>query len=101
MVVGDGIRADLNRIGKTATQLAVLAGEFDRATSLAQAYAPALGSPVLAAALDAFTSNWAIHRRRLVDDLAREATLARAAVDAYRGTDDKLAAALARAEGSG
>jgi len=44
---------------------------------VADGYASALGSPMLAAMLHAFAANWSIHRRRLVADLRAQADLAR------------------------
>jgi hypothetical protein len=96
--VGEWIRADLTRIGQVAGQITAIGGEFERATSLVEGYADVLGSPVVAAALGEFAGNWAIHRGRLLADLGKEADLARAAVAAYKGTDDQLASALARQE---
>ena len=46
-------------------------------------------------------ANWAIHRQRLIDDLSKEAQLAQGAVDAYRGTDAALTAALDKMTGGG
>jgi hypothetical protein len=99
MSMGEWIRADLSRIGQVAGQISALGAEFERATSLVDGYEDALGSAQVAAALDAFAGNWAIHRGRLVADLAQEADLARSAVAAYHGTDDQLAAALAKGGG--
>lgn len=92
--VGEWIRADLTVIGQVARQITAIGGEFEHATSLVDSYADALGSAQLAAALDSFTSNWAIHRQRLVDDLSKEARLAQGAVNAYQGTDASLTTAL-------
>jgi len=99
--MGEWIRADLTRIGQVAGQVSALGAEFERATSLVDGYADALGSAQVTAALDVFASNWAIHRGRLVADLAQEADLARSAVAAYHGTDDQLAAALSKQQGGG
>ena len=99
--VGEWVRADLNMIGQVAGQITAIGGEFERATSLVDSYADALGSAQLAAALDSFAGNWAIHRQRLVDDLSKEARLAQGAVDAYRGTDAALTAALDKMTGGG
>jgi hypothetical protein len=101
MGMGEWIRADLSRIGQVAGQISALGAEFERATSLVDGYADALGSAQVAAALASFAGNWAIHRGRLVADLTQEANLARSAVAAYHGTDDQLAAALARQQGGG
>jgi hypothetical protein len=99
--VGEWIRADLNMIGQVAGQITAIGGEFERATSLVDSYADALGSPQLAAALDSFASDWSIHRQRLIADLSKEAQLAQGAVDAYRGTDASLTAALEKMTGGG
>lgn len=99
--MGEWIRADLSRIGQVAGQISALGAEFERATSLVDGYADALGSAQVAAALNAFASDWVIHRQRLVADLNQEADLARSAVAAYHGTDDQLATALARQQGGG
>lgn len=99
--MGEWIRADLSRIGRVAGQVSALGAEFERATSLVDGYAGALGSAQVTAALDAFASDWAIHRKHLVADLNQEADLARSAVAAYHGTDAQLAAALARRPGGG
>jgi hypothetical protein len=88
-------------IGRVAEQITAIGGEFERATSLVDSYADALGSAQVAAALDSFAGNWAIHRQRLIADLSKEAALARGAVDAYRGTDASLTAALVKATGGG
>ena len=42
--VGEWIRADLNAIGRVAQQITVIGTEFERATSLIDSYADALGS---------------------------------------------------------
>jgi hypothetical protein len=99
--VGEWIRADLNRIGQVAGQIAAIGGEFERATSLVNSYADVTGSAQVTAALDSFAGNWAIHRQRLVDDLSKEAQLAQGAVDAYHGTDAQLTAALDKMMGGG
>lgn len=99
--VGEWVRADLNMIGQVAGQISAIGGEFERATSLVDSYADALGSAQLAAALDSFAGNWAIHRQRLIDDLSKEAQLAQGAVAAYQGTDAQLTAALEKMTGGG
>jgi hypothetical protein len=99
--VGEWIRADLNAIGRVAQQITVVGTEFERATSLIDSYADALGSAQLTAALDSFASDWAIHRKRLIADLSKEAQLAQGAVDAYQGTDASLTAALDKMTGGG
>ena len=97
--MGEHIRADLTQIGLVAKQITAIGTEFEHATSLVDGYADVLGSAQVAAALGSFTSNWAIHRGRLIDDLTKEAALAKAAVAAYQGTDDQLAAALVKQQG--
>ena len=99
--VGEWIRADLNRIGQVAGQIAAIGGEFEQATSLVNSYADVMGSAQVTAALDSFAGNWAIHRQRLIDDLSKEAQLAQGAVNAYHGTDAQLTAALDKMMGGG
>lgn len=96
--MGERLKADLRRIEMASKQIRKLAGEFENATRLADGYAGALGSAELARALNAFAGNWSIHRTRLIDDLSKESGLADAAVQAYRGTDEELAKALAKQE---
>ena len=99
--MGEWIRADLNRIGQVAGQIAAIGGEFERATSLVNSYADVMGSVQVTAALDSFAGNWAIHRQRLIDELSKEAQLAQGAVAAYQGTDAQLTAALEKMTGGG
>ena len=75
-----------------------IAREFGQATTLAEGYEPALGSPELAGTLHAFATDWSIHRARLLADLERESSLADTAVKSYHGTDEELAAALRKRE---
>jgi hypothetical protein len=99
--MGAWIRADLTMIGRVAEQITAIGGEFERATSLIDSYANALGNAQVAAALDSFASDWGIHRQRLIADLSKEARLAQGAVDAYQGTDASLTAALDKMTGGG
>ena len=99
--MGEWVRADLTAIGQVAQQITAIGGEFERATSLVDSYADVMGSAQLVAALDSFSSDWAIHRERLVDDLKTEAQMAQGAVDAYRGTDASLTTALEKMTGGG
>jgi hypothetical protein len=99
--MGEHLRADLTRIGEVAAQITQLGAEFSQATTLAEGYAPELGSGQLAGVLSVFASGWAIHRQRLIDDLSQQADLAETAVRSYRGTDEQLAAALGKREGTG
>ena len=75
--MGERLKGDLARIGEVAAQITWIGAELDRATMVADGYASALGSPMLAAMLHAFAANWSIHRRRLVADLRAQADLAR------------------------
>ena len=76
--MGERLKGDLARIGEVAAQITWIGAELDRATMVADGYASALGSPMLAAMLHAFAANWSIHRRRLVAELRALADLARA-----------------------
>jgi hypothetical protein len=96
--MSERLLADLTRIGEVAVQITRLGSEFSQATTLAQGYAPDLGSPQLAGVLNTFATGWAIHRQRLIDDLSQQAELAQTAVRSYHGTDEQLAAALGRQE---
>jgi hypothetical protein len=96
--MGEWLRADLTRIGEVATQITQLGNEFGEATQLADGYGPDLGSAQLAGALSEFASSWTINRKRLMDDLSQEASLAQTAVTSYHGTDAQLTAALGKAE---
>lgn len=92
--MGRRLRADLARIAQVSRQVERIAHEFSQATTLAEGYEPALGSPELAGTLHAFATDWSIHRARLLADLEQESSLADAAVRSYHGTDEELAAAL-------
>ena len=96
--MGERLRADLARIGEVAAQITRIGAELSQATTLAEGYAPALGSVRLAGVLNTFADSWSIHRQRLIDDLSQEAALAETAVRSYRDTDEQLAAALGKRE---
>jgi hypothetical protein len=93
-MAGDGIKADLQRIGGVSQRVAGIAAEFEATTQMASGYAQYLGSAELTSALDSFANGWAKHRAALIADLKDTAAKADLAVQEYRGTDDKLAAAL-------
>ncbi|MGA2829202.1 MAG: hypothetical protein ABSF03_24180 [Streptosporangiaceae bacterium] len=99
--MGGHLKADLARIAQVSRQLEQIAREFGQATTLAEGYEPALGSPELAGTLHAFAADWSIHRARLLADLEQESSLADTAVRSYHGTDEELAAALRTQEPGG
>lgn len=99
--MGGHLKADLARIAQVSRQIEQIAREFGQATTLAEGYEPALGSPELAGTLHAFATGWSIHRARLLADLEQESSLAGTAVKSYHGTDEELAAALRKQEPGG
>ena len=96
--MGGHLQADLARIAQVSRQVEQIAREFGQATTLAEGYESALGSPELAATLHGFATDWSIHRARLLADLEKESSLADTAVKSYHGTDEELAAALRKQE---
>jgi hypothetical protein len=92
--MGDHLRADLERIATTASELRFLHGEFANARQTVDDYRGYLGSGPLADRLDDFVDNWKRHRQRLTESLDGVAGAAQAGVDAYHGVDADLTRAL-------
>jgi hypothetical protein len=94
--MGDAIKADLSQISLASRQVTALGREFGQASELADTPESVLGSARVSSALQAFASTWSIRREQLVEDLDTLAAHTREAVDSYHGTDQSLAAGLAK-----
>jgi hypothetical protein len=92
----DSIKADLSQISVASRQVTGLAHEFGQASELADTPESVLGSAQVSSALQAFASTWSIRRQQLINDLEILAAHTREAVDSYHGTDQSLAAGLAK-----
>lgn len=91
----DHLRADLNSIRDTSRTLQGLAQQLtDVFRHPAGDFPAEAGAADLAAALTAFTGNWAIRQRNLLDDLNDLARVAESAAAALKATDADLAHAL-------
>lgn len=93
-MAGDYLRADLDEIGEVSGRVSDLAARFEATTQLSAGYAGDFGSAQLASAFGSFADGWSRHRAALIADLRSVAQDASKSVQAYRHTDDELAADL-------
>jgi hypothetical protein len=82
---------DLDLLASTAGSLSMLIEEFGNASQIVISYQEAVGDPTLVAALQAFASDWQVHRQDLLSSMEAVYKMATQSRKAYIATDDKLA----------
>lgn len=82
---------DFSLLESTAGSLNMLIEEFSNATKIVNSYQDAVADHDLLMALDAFASNWAVHREDMVNSMQAVYQMATESHKAYLDTDDKLA----------
>ncbi len=81
-------------VEESASNLDIVAREFDDADRYAQAVADAVGDETLAEAINAFAEDWKERRGKMQENIANLAELTGAVASEFRGIDGDLAASL-------
>ncbi len=92
------LKADLDQVSSAGQRIDDIKQQFTETSKPPTGYRADIGSDELASALDAFGSDWELHRHALIAKLDRVAALCATAVKSYTTTDEQLAAALSKAE---
>ncbi|MGW0736227.1 hypothetical protein [Streptomyces sp. NPDC002851] len=96
--MGD-VEADLGRIRECARALNRIHRTFTHDANPALCYSQsALGSDQIVDVFSEFSSNWEIHRKKLVEELEGLAKLTKAAAKGFEKIDTDLANALRKAD---
>ncbi|WP_166845571.1 hypothetical protein [Isoptericola sp. BMS4] len=85
---------DTDLVEETASNLDIVAREFDDADRYAQTVADAVGDDTLAGAITAFAHDWSERRSTLQESIANLAELTAAVASEFRSLDRDLAASL-------
>ena len=82
---------NLDLLESTAGSLSMLIEEFSNASKIVDAHQADVANPALVGALEAFASDWTVHRQNLLASMESVYRMATESHKAYIDTDDKLA----------
>lgn len=94
--VATHLRVDLDVLGRAASDLAALDGEFTHSASIAEGAGAAVGAPELVDAVHDFATNWKRHREKISKSITALAAMADQGQQAYASVDQQLADALTK-----
>lgn len=92
--VSGQLRVDLGALDRTAHSLAALRAEFANAGHIVTDAERAIGAKPMIDALEDFSTNWKLHREKLLSAMDAVQAMAAQSAATYRQVDDELTRAL-------